>query len=80
MTNYEYLQVVKGVATTMHENHIKASDIQYLPMIADYHRLKGEGHKLTWIVAYLCDYYDIGQTKFYRLLGEMQKPVILPKV
>lgn len=75
MTQLEYLKAVEGVASTMARNSIKPTDVRFVPMVEDYHRLKKEGHKVAWITAYLCEEYGIRQTRFYQLIGEMGREI-----
>ena len=37
--------------------------------------MKKEGHKLTYIVAFLVDEYSVGQATVYRIIEKFSKPV-----
>ena len=77
MTVYEYLKVVQDIADVMRENGISVDDARYVQMFADYERLSAEGHKKSWIVAYLCECYGIKMTKFYGLVAKMRREVVI---
>lgn len=73
MTKNEYLKSIASVAEVMESNGIKPHFIEYTQMYDDWVRLRAEGHKVAWIVAFLCDQYSLARSTFYnitRLLGE----------
>ena len=51
------------------------SDVRYIKLFNEYLRMKKEGHKLTYIVAFLVDEYSVGQATVYRIIEKFSKPV-----
>ena len=43
-------------------------DTEYINLYADYHKLKENGEKVSYIVAVLADRYDISERTVYNLI------------
>lgn len=71
MKAHEILTLAKPMIEKLMSAGISPKDIQHLDLYRDYLRLKGEGHKLTYIEAYLCDEYDIKRTRFFELIKKL---------
>lgn len=68
MTMYEVLRLNKGLFQFMVENDVQPQDVQYLAMYEEYKRMKKEGHKMVYIVAFLCDEYGVCEATVYRVV------------
>lgn len=68
MKAYEILTLAKPMLETLVSAGISPKDVQHLELHTDYLRLKGEGHKITYIEAYLCDQYGLKKTRFYEII------------
>lgn len=77
MTTFEYLTAIGSVGVVMDKNHIPPKLTRYAPMYEDWERLKAEGHKKTWIIAYLCDSYDISRSTFHNIINKMGENVVI---
>ena len=54
---------------------IGCDDVRHLPLWRDYERLKGDGLKTAYIVAYLCDRYALSERTVYRIIDRFRKEV-----
>lgn len=59
----------------LNEANVNLSDVRYIDLYQEFLRMKGEGHKLTYIVAFLMDEYSVGQATVYRVIDKFGKPV-----
>lgn len=75
MTNYEFLKTNRSALDVMVRNGIAAEDIRYLEAYENLERMEKEGHKKTFIVAYLCSQYDLSEATLYRVANRMRKRV-----
>lgn len=62
---------------TMQQQTVELSDVRYLDMYKEYLRMVNEGHKKTYIIAFLSDEYNIGQRTLYRVIEKLSAEVIL---
>lgn len=76
MTMYEVLKLNEGLMQFLVEKDVQPADVQYVPMYAEYLRMKGEGHKLVYIVAFLQDEYGVSESTVYRVLRRFKKEVM----
>lgn len=75
MKTYELIKTHKGAMEQMMRAGIGVQDVKYVEMYEEFLRMKGEGHKLTYIVAFLVDEYSVGQATVYRVIERFGKPV-----
>lgn len=75
MTQYDVLRMCESTLRMLDNNGIDAKDIRYLDMYKDYVRLVAEGHKVTYIVAYLSERYEVGAATVYRAVERMRKEI-----
>lgn len=75
MTNYEFLKTNRSALDVMVQNGIAAEDIRYLEAYENLERMEKEGHKKTFIVAYLCAQYDLSEATLYRVANRMRKRI-----
>lgn len=68
MKAHEVLLLAKPILEKINNIGINPNDVQYLDMYSDYNRLKGEGHKTTYIEVYLCEQYNVSRAKFYQIV------------
>jgi len=73
MTNYEFLKTNRSALEVMLRNGIPAEDIRYIEAYENLERMEKEGHKKTFIVAYLCSQYEISEATLYRVANRMRK-------
>ena len=52
----------------LHDFGIKINDYQYVNLLNDYEKMKGEGNKQTYVVAKLSQKYNICERKIYKVL------------
>lgn len=77
MTKYEILKASASVCKVLADNGISPSDYQFVSLVEEYNRLKGEGHKYAYIVFYLSQQYDIGETTVYRIIKRLGEEISL---
>lgn len=54
---------------------IDVSDLKYLDLYKEYIRLKGEGHKKTYIMQYLSDEYGVTDRTIYRIIDKFSTEI-----
>lgn len=75
MKAHEILLLAKPMIDILLSAGISPKDVQYISLYNEYIRLKAEGHKVTYIEAYLCDEFNIRKTKFYELIKQFDSEV-----
>jgi hypothetical protein len=75
MKAYELVALIETPLKRMNERNIRPSLAGYLDMFNEYRRMQDEGAKKTFIVAYLCEKYKVGRTKFFELIGDFETEV-----
>lgn len=71
MTKYELLKACRSVCDALTRNGINATDTKYIDMVADYLRMTGEGQKVSWVVYYLSQQYEVGEATIYRVVKKL---------
>lgn len=77
MTKYEILKASASVCKVLADNGVSPSDYKFVSLVEEYNRLKGEGHKYAYIVFYLSQQYDIGETTVYRIIKRLGEEISL---
>lgn len=75
MKAYEALRLCSPLLERLREAGINPSDARYLPLYADYARMKAEGHKVTYLVAYLAGLYAVSERKVYEVVKKMEREI-----
>lgn len=75
MTVYDLIKVYEGPMNVLNEANVNLTDVRYIELYQEFLRMKSEGHKLTYIVAFLMDEYSVGQATVYRVIDKFGKPV-----
>ena len=75
MTVFDLIKVYEGPINVLNDANVNLSDVRYIKLFNEYLRMKKEGHKLTYIVAFLVDEYSVGQATVYRIIEKLSKPV-----
>lgn len=75
MTVYELMRMNESLLKVIAMNDVLADDVQHLAMYEEYVRMKEEGHKLMYIVAFLQDEYGVSESTAYRVIKRMSKGV-----
>ena len=75
MTHYELLKSGESLLNTIRKNGVTADDVRYLEVYENLERMEREGHKKTFIVAYLCNQYDISEATLYRVANRMRRAI-----
>ncbi len=75
MTHYEILKSGESLLNIIRKNGVTADDVRYLEVFENLERMEREGHKKTFIVAYLCNQYDISEATLYRVANRMRRAV-----
>lgn len=60
----------------LHKNEVMVTDFKHIDVYEEYLRMKGEGAKVTYIVAILSAKYNLGERTLYRLISRMSKTAI----
>lgn len=75
MTVYDLIRVYEGPMNVLNDANVNLTDVRYVDLYKVFLRMKGEGYKLTYIVAFLMDEYSVGQATVYRVIDKFGKPV-----
>lgn len=75
MTHYELLKSGESLLNTIRKNGVTVDDVRYLEVFENLERMEREGHKKTFIVAYLCNQYDISEATLYRVANRMRRTI-----
>lgn len=75
MKAFEVLILAKPMIEKIMSVGLNPRDVQYLDLYGEYIRLKKEGHKVTYIEAYLCEEFNIRKTKFYELIKQFDSDI-----
>lgn len=75
MTVFDLIKVYEGPMNVLNDANVNLSDVRHIELFREYLRMKKEGHKLAYIVAFLVDEYSVGQATVYRIIDKFSKPV-----
>lgn len=75
MNAYEFLLTHKEVMEQIQSLPIQSSDVRYLELYKEYSRLKDEGHKITYVLQYLSDEYNVDERTIYRIIKKFSTEV-----
>lgn len=75
MIVYDLIKAYEGPMNVLNEANVNLTDVRYIDLYKEFLRMKSEGHKLTYIVAFLVDEYSVGQATVYRIIEKFGKPV-----
>lgn len=75
MTQYELLRTAESILAMLESNAVDAHDVKYLELYRDYVRLKGEGHKIGYVVYYLSQQYECSEATVYRVTKRMAQKI-----
>lgn len=73
MTMYEVLKLNQGLFEFMVANDFQLTDVRYVRMYGEYLRMRDEGHKLVYIVAFLQEEYNVSESTVYRVLRRFKQ-------
>lgn len=68
MTRYEILKMNEQLFQLLRDNNIDTKDIQYIPMVEDFRKMKSKKHKVAYIVYYLSGKYNITERGVYKIV------------
>jgi hypothetical protein len=77
MTTYDLLKLSESVLNTLRKNGVSADDVRHLECYEELARMEREGHKKTFIVAYLSERYNLNEATLYRIANRMKKEIFL---
>lgn len=68
MTRYEIIKMNEQLFRLLNDNGIDTKDLNYLPMIEEFRKMKSKKHKVNYIVVYLSSKYDITERGIYKIV------------
>lgn len=77
MNAYELLMMNRNALEMMSSVSMEVGDIRYIPIYQEYIRLTSEGHKITYIMQYLSDEYQLTDRQIYRIVNRFSKQIKL---
>ncbi|WP_418991864.1 hypothetical protein [Alistipes sp.] len=75
MKVHEILRQHADLLRTLARAGVAIEDVRYIPLWRDYDRLRHDGFKIAYIVAYLCDTYEISERTVYRIVGRFNRNI-----
>ena len=72
MKVHEILQQNTDLLRALARAGAAIEDVRYIP---DYERLRRDGFKVAYIVAYLCDTYEVSERTVYRIIRRFGRDV-----
>ena len=68
MTRYEIIKMNEQLFRLMNDNGIDTKDLQYLPMVEEFRKMKTKKHKVNYIVAFLSSKYEMSERGIYKIV------------
>lgn len=59
----------------LNENRIDTKDLQHLPMVEEYQRMKAMEHKVSYIVCHLSEKYDISERGVFKIVRRFEERI-----
>ena len=75
MTRYDLIKSAESILRICDAAGIDPKEARYLSVFEDWQRLTHEGHKKTWVLAYLAQQYSISEATIKRIARKMRKKV-----
>jgi hypothetical protein len=72
MKVFEIMFFNKELFVRLQKSGIRIEDSQYIDLFSEYLEMRRKDEKVTYIVAYLADKYEISVRKVYDLINRMQ--------
>lgn len=73
MKVYEILSLAPEFLKRLHDLGINPNDCRWVELYREYARMKGDGEKVVYIVAFLSRRYGICERKVYKIVRMMEK-------
>lgn len=77
MKAIEALKLNESYLRLLDEAGIQTSDHKYIALYEHYHALRGQGCKMTYIMAELSTRYGLAERSIYRIVARLAEPVTL---
>lgn len=68
----EILKLNKGLLNVFQNMGIRVDDVRYIDLYNDYKSMLDDGEKVSYIVAFLSDRYNVSERKVYALIKRLQ--------
>ncbi len=68
MTRYEILKMNEQLFRLLNDNSIDTKDLQYIPMVEEFRKMKSKKHKVNYIVCFLSEKYDMSERGIYKIV------------
>ena len=75
MKIHELIKASESLLNTFDKANVSVSDAKYIPLYCDYSKLKSEGRKTIYIIAYLSDIYNLSERTVYTVVKKFEKEV-----
>lgn len=76
MIVYESLKDNRDLLIRLARTGIAVEDVKYLELYEDFVRLKDDGLKTTYVVAHLCDQYEVSEATVWRIIRKFQRVLV----
>ncbi len=79
MTKYDILKLYEGPIRIMIESGLNIKDVEHLALYEQYGEMKKKKHKVSYIVNYLGEKYNLTERAVYKIVDRMEKRIKLCK-
>lgn len=80
MTLYEILNFNREILHKLQIIGIKPDDCKYIDLYSEYQCMKDDGDKMTYIVTFLSEKYDVSERKVYDIIKKFGKDCTISAV
>lgn len=71
----EILKISKETLKMLSENDIKTSDVKHIELFSEYETLLTQNMKVTYIVEYLSEKYNVSVAQVYRIISRLKRTI-----
>lgn len=76
MIVYESLKDNRDLLIRLARTGIAVEDVKHLELYEDFVRLRTDGLKTTYVVAHLCDQYEVSEATVWRIIRKFQRVLV----
>lgn len=67
----DFIRLTEHICNELTRNNINPADTKFIELYDDWERMIGEGHKYSYIMAYLSDKYGVSERSINRIVKRL---------
>lgn len=71
----DFLRITEDICNELTANGINPADTRYIELYEDWERMTTEGHKYTYIMAYLSEKYEVSERNINRIVKRLGRDI-----